>query len=40
MIVPLLQGAAQAEPSSIESFLEATKPLFPIPALFVLLPAL
>lgn len=35
MILP-----AQPPPSAIESVLDATKPLFPIPALFVLLPAL
>ena len=41
MIVPLFQAAAAApEPSSLQAFFETMKPLFPIPALFVRLPAL
>jgi len=32
--------ASQPQPSALESFLTSAKPLFPIPALFVLLPAL
>jgi membrane protease YdiL (CAAX protease family) len=38
VLAPLFQ--TQPEPSALESFMTAFKPLFPIPALFVLLPAL